>query len=408
MTAQQHRFAVSFRPSAEIRERLQLGSVVRAVVVQRLGKDTALINVRGLSTVAVSPLPLLRGQVLYAQVADIGEKVHLRILPPPQMGEANRMTTAAELARHLASLGIEPTDAAIRLAAAMLSAGLSITVEHFARVSDLASAVGSDDCATDAAAAYVVRHGLIDAPETTASVRAALFEPPCLGELLASLEAAFSSGPPAPAGEALRAAVGALLARVRSGGPSQWHAAAVELCAAPASPAGEGACDWPTLLGEFASTSNGEPGEIAAHVRTVVAGLRTVNGAAAPQPVQRRWVLQVPFVRDEAVATAFIELSGPPALTRPALMPPDCELRAWVPLAGDGVALCELSVHAHAARGALRVMGAHEPASAATAAEAWIARELGRAGIELSTLVHEDCDEPSLDPLPTVGLDFSI
>jgi len=408
MTAQQHRFAVSFRPSAEIRERLQLGSVVRAVVLERLGKDTALINVRGLSTVAVSPLPLLRGQVLYAQVAHIGEKVHLRIVPPPQIGQASRMTTTAELARHLASLGIEPTDAAIRLAAAMLSAALSITIEHFARVSDLVSAVGSDEYATAAAAATVVRHGLSDTAETTESVRAALFEPPCLGELLAALEAALSSGEPQPSGQALQAAAGALLTRVRSGGPSQWHAAAVELCAAPASPPGEGACDWPTLLGEFASACDGEPGEIAAHVRTIVAGLRTVNGAPAAQPVQRRWVLQVPFVRDEALATAFVELSGPPALTDPAPVPSDCELRAWVPLAGDGVASCELSVHGHAARGTLRVTGAHEPASAAAPAEAWIARELGRAGIELSTLVQEHCDEPSPDPLPTVGLDFRV
>lgn len=414
MAFPKHRFAVSFRASDEIRNRLRLGSSVRAVVLERLGHDTALVSVRGLSTVAVSPLPLFRGQVLYAEVADIGEKVHLRIVPPPQIGEASHMTTAAELARHLASLGIEPADTAICVAAAMLSAGLSITVEHFARVSDLVAASESKEYAMAAAAAYIVRHGLPGDPDTAESVRAALFEPPCLGELLAAIEAALSSRTPAPAGqfapagEALRAAVRTLLESVRSGGPSEWLAAAVELCAPPTSPTGESVRDWPMLLGECASACDGDPGELGARVRTLVSGLRMVTEVGAAQPAQRRWTLQVPFARNDTLATAFVELSGARALT--ALLPAlrDCEVRAWVPLAGDAVASCELSVRESIARGTLRVTGAHEPDSVAAAAEKWIAQELRRAGFELSRLAHECCDDPSADPLPTVGLDFEV
>ncbi len=427
MAAQRQHFAVSFRPSSEIRKRLRLGTIVRAVVVQPLAKGTAMISVRGLNTVSVSPLPLMRGQVLYAEVTDIGEKVHLRIVPSPKVREASRATTAAELARHLAGLGIEPTEAAICLAAAMLSAELPITAEDFATVSRLVHEAGRDDEATAAAAAYTVRHGLADDAEAIAAVRVALFEPPCLGELLVALEAALSSANPAPSGrESIASAVRSLLRRLRSGGPGEWLSCAAELYAAPAQPEAESPCDWPALLAQCAPGGEGDLAEIATRLRAVLAGLRAAHEVGT-RAGEARWMFQVPFVRRGAVATAFVELAGPPGALHAMLLPSHVkapvpsliEVRAWVPLEADGMVWCELRVQDGLAKGKLRVVGADEAGSVAAEAKAWIVRELRRAGTELSSLVEEAPDDegagagrstgPERDQvMPTVGLDFRI
>jgi hypothetical protein len=404
MAASRRQFAVSFRPSLTIRKMLRLGAVVRAVVVEPLGEGAAIISLRGRTTAAVSPLPLVRGQVLYAEVADIGERVHLRIVPPRRIGQARRTTTAAELARHLAGLGIEPTEAAVRLAAAMLSAELPITLETFGATAHLVHEEGRDDEPTAAAAAYVVRHGLAGRPGAVACVRAALFEPPCVGELLVALEAALASADPAASGgEGVGPAVRSLLGRIRSGDPAQWLACAVELCGEPAG--------WEALLAPCAVEAQGEPGEIAARLHAVLAGLHTAREASTTSG-EPLWTLQVPFIREGTVATAFVELgefAGEPPSSG---LPARCTARAWVPLDEEGVALCALRVRDGAAKGRLRVTGAVEPGSVAAAAKAWLGRQLTRAGIELSGLVCDASDEDAGlgrgHAVPAVGLDFEI
>jgi len=423
MTAPKRQRAISFRPSSALRQWLRLGSVVRAVVLHPLGANTAVINVRGVNTVAASPLPLARGQVLYATVADIGEQVHLRLVPPPAIEEASHATTTAELVRHLASIGIEPTDGHVGLAASMLTAGLPITPEHFAAVARLAQETDGDPDATGAAAAYVVRHGLeqdpttavaeqqLDATQmcrTVAAVRVALFEPPSLGELLAVLEAGLSSGRVLPGTEELQAGVRRCLGEIRAGGPVEWLGVSARLCGVDCRLPSE-STDLSALLGSSLSDDQALA-QAAQPLRTLLRGLHAVNAVPALGGA-KRWVLQVPFLRGDTVGTSLVELEVPDGPLDHAVLAGRSDARLWVPLE-ESVVRARLRVRDGRATAALHFSGTEEADAAAACAE-WLRRVLPEFGIELSHVSAGTAGEPAAagpaeQPAPAVGLDFEV
>ncbi|MBN1916563.1 MAG: hypothetical protein JW889_01535 [Verrucomicrobia bacterium] len=342
-------------------------------------------------------------------MADLGEKVHLRLVPPPGIDEASRATTAAELARHLVSIGIEPTDENVWLAASMLGAGLPITYERFATVARLAQGTNGDLGTTGAAAAYIVRHGLDQDQATLMAICSALFESPSLGELLTVLEAAAASDRTAPQAEALRAGICRCLSEVRSGGPAEWLCLAAGLCGVDFDLPAHGADLGPLLVSSL--DGSGTLADAVRRLRALRHGLRVVNDAPASNEM-KNWVLQVPFSRRDGVGTSFVQLEMPDGPLNKASLARHCDARLWVPLE-ENVVRAHLRVRQGRAAAALHVGGSEEGGAVSGRIREWLAQALSSFGITVSRVSVSagqdgDLDGPAEQPVPMVGLDFEV
>lgn len=186
------------------------GAVVSGRVIQSLGSEHYLLNLRGATLVVTSQVPLTSDSVVRFQVLNGGTQINLRMVDTADLDQAQTSTSAARLQ----ALGLQPTTANTLALAAFEKAGAPLARDPILATATALAAVplsaAPGSAATGSAAqaaladalAALAREGLPATPATIAlSIRALAAALPNPAGALSTVAKALSAVPPATTGQ---------------------------------------------------------------------------------------------------------------------------------------------------------------------------------------------------------------